>query len=151
MSFLRLALAAAVAAALAGCGSSGLGSVLNPIGGTSGLQCDPGTQVQLANPQQGETGVPGNIGQIVIVANGNGNPLGNSYGNWYVTLNDQYGDLITGGNLNPYSYPGGPQPFGSDYYYSSSIPQLPSGATWNAQLNESGANCLPYPLQSFST
>jgi hypothetical protein len=154
MSILRLSLGAALAAALAGCGSSGLGGTLgglNPIGGPGSLECNTGTQVQLANPQSGSYGVPGNIGQVVIVANGNNNTLGSTYGSWYLTLSDQFGDFITGGNLNQYSYPTGPHPFSSDYYYSSSVPQLPSGANWNVQLNESGANCAAVPLGSFST
>lgn len=72
MFHIRLTLAATLLVALTACGSGGLGSSLgglNPVNG-SGPICNSGTQVQLANPQPFQTGVPGNIGQIIIVANG---------------------------------------------------------------------------------
>lgn len=151
MSFIRLGLAASLLVALTGCGAGGLGNVLGPItGGGGSIQCDPGTQVQLADPQPGQTGVSPSIGRIVIVANGNNNNLYNTYNQWNLTLVDQYGDRINGGNLSLISF-SGPQPYQSDFYYASSIGQMPTGATWNVQLSEPGATCLPVPLNSFST
>lgn len=151
MSFARLAFASSLVLALTACGGGGgIGNILGPIG-LNQTQCDPGTQVQLANPQSGQNNVSTNIGQIVIVANGNSNALGTSYNQWYITLSDQFGNTIQGGNLTTYSYPGGPHPFGSDFYYASSFSQLPSGSTWTAKLNEQNANCSAVPLQTFST
>lgn len=157
MSILRLGLAASLLVALAGCGSSGgLGNILGPItgggGGITGFQCDTGTQVQIANPQPSQSGVSPTIGQIVIVASGSSNNLYNTYSQWNITLQDQYGDTITGSNLQPYSYPSGPHPFGSDYYYVSTIGQLPQGATWSVMLGEPGNSCAPTPVAgTFST
>ncbi|HEY9179089.1 MAG TPA: hypothetical protein VIO32_00110 [Candidatus Baltobacteraceae bacterium] len=154
MSSIRLGLAASLVIALAGCSGGGLGSILGPItggNGSAGFQCDTGTSVQLANPEPNQTGVSPGIGQIVIVANGKNNNLYNTYNQWNITLSDQYGDTITGSNLQPYSYPGGPQPYQSDYYYYSQIGQLPQGVTWNVSLGEPGASCSAVPLNSFST
>jgi hypothetical protein len=152
MSFIRLALPFALTAGLAAC-SGGAGSLLgglNPITGGS-IQCDPGTQVQLANPQPGQTGVSNTLGQIVIVANGSNNSLYSGYNQWNLVLADQFGDRITGSNLTLTSYTNGPHPYPSDFYYSSTVGQLPTGATWTVQLTQPGANCLPVPLNSFST
>lgn len=147
MSFIRLALASSLVLTLTACGGGGIGNILGP----TQLQCDPGTQVQLARPAPGQTGVAGNIGQIIIVANGNNNTLYNTSAQWYLTLTDQFGNTLQGSNLSPYSYPGGPQPYASDFYYSSTFGQLTAGTTYTAKLNEQNANCLPVPLNSFST
>ncbi len=64
MPLTRLALAASLVLALTACGGGGLGSVLGPNPNNGAPQCNPGTQVQLANPQYGQSGVNGNIGQI---------------------------------------------------------------------------------------
>lgn len=113
--------------------------MLNPITGGS-IQCDPGTQVQLANPQPGQTGVSSNLGQIVIVANGSNNSLYDAYNRWNLVLADQFGDRITCSNLTLTPYANGPHPYPSDFYYSSTIGQLPTGATCPVQLTEPGAN-----------
>lgn len=149
MSFIRLALASSVVLALTACGGGGIGNILGPIGNQ--IQCDPGAQVQLANPMPAQTGVSSNVGQVTIVANGNNNALYNSYSQWYLTLTDQYGNSIQGSNLSLVSDPNGPHPYASDYYYASNVGQLPSGSTWTARLSEQNANCSPYTLQSFST
>lgn len=148
MSFIRLALASSLVLALTACGGSGgIGNILGPIGQN---QCDTGTQVQLANPQPSQTGVSTNIGQITIVASGNNNALGNSYGQWYLTLTGP-GGSIQGSNLTPVDGRAYTHPYTSDYYYGSSFGQLPAGVTWTVYLNEQNANCSPVPLQSFST
>lgn len=149
MSFIRLALASSLVFALTACGGGGIGNILGPIGGTQ-TQCDTGTQVQLSNPQPDQTGVSTNIGQITIVANGQNNALHNSYNQWYLTLTDQFGNTIQGGNLSPVPR-NGPAPYASDFYYASSIGQLPAGSTWSVKLNEQNANCAAVPLQTFST
>lgn len=154
MSIIRLAAASSLIVALSACSGSGLGGVLgglNPISGAGPIQCDTGTQVQLASPQPGQTGVSGDIGQIIIVADGNNNALYNTYNQWNITLTDQFGEHVSGGNVSLVSYPSGPHPYPSDYYYASSIGRLTPGATWSVQLNEQNANCSPVPLNSFST
>ena len=155
MSPIRLGLAASLVIALAGCsGGGGLGSILGPItggNGSAGFQCDTGTAVQLANPEPNQTGVSPGIGQIVIVANGNNNNLYNTYNQWYLTLRDQYGNMITGSNLTLTSYPNGPHPYSSDFYYASNIGQLPAGATWQVNLNDQTGTGGVCPLNSFST
>lgn len=152
MSLIRLALASALVLGLTGCGAAGaIGNILGPIAGGT-IQCDPGTQVQLASPTPGQTGVSGGIGQIVVVANGNANTLYNTSGQWYVTLTPQYGgNPIQGGNLVPFDGRNLNHPYTSDYYYSSSIGQLQSGTLWTAYLNEQNANCAAVPIGSFST
>lgn len=150
MSLIRLALASSLVFALSACGSGGIGNILGPINNPQ-IQCDPGTQVQLANPQPGQTGVSGNIGQIIIVANGNNNTLYNTYNQWFLTLTDQFGNTVQGSNLTPVSYPSGPHPYASDYYYGSNFGQLAAGSTWTVKLTEQNANCAPMPLNSFST
>ena len=148
-ALLRLLAFGVAAFAFAGCGG---GSSSNPIGGPGfGTQCDPGTQVQLASPQAGNTGVSGNIGQVIVVANGNQNTLGVTYNQWKVILTDNFGNLINGGLLNLVALPNGPHPYSSDFYYASSLPALPGGRTWNAQLIQASSNCNGYPLFGFST
>jgi hypothetical protein len=119
----------------------------NPFTG----QCDPGTQVQLANPQPGQTGVNPGIGSITIVANGNNNTLYNTYSQWNLILQDNFGNTVQGGQLNLTPYPNGPHPYASDFYYQSSIPSLPFGRNWNVGLVQSFSNCAPYSLFGFST
>jgi hypothetical protein len=152
MPYLRLVLASALLVALTACSGGGLGNVLgpNPIAG-GGPFCNTGTQVQLADPQSGQTGVSTTIGRIVIVASGNSNNLYNTYNQWYITLTDQFGDTITGGNLSLVSFPNGPHPFASDFYYASNIGQLPFGATWQVNLNDQSGTGGVCPLNSFST
>lgn len=152
MSYLRLTLAAGLLVALTACGGGGLGNI-GGIGGFNGGGpiCNSGTQVQLADPQPGQTGVSPTIGRIVIVANGNSNNLYNTYNQWYLTLRDQFGDTITSGNLNLVSFQNGPHPYSSDFYYSANIGQLPSGATWQVNLNDQTGASGVCPLNSFST
>src|SRR5947209_1795599 len=81
--------------ALAACSGSGSGGGLgNIFGGLGTASCDPGTQVQLANPQPFQSGVPTNIGQIVIVANGSSNALNSNPANWHLTLSDNFGNVF---------------------------------------------------------
>ena len=152
-SFYRLALASTLVLALAACsgsGGGGLGNILGPINSGS-LECNTGTQVELANPPPGAT-VSGNIGQVVIVANGSNNNLYDTYNQWNLTLTDQYGDVVQGGALSLVSDPGGPHPYPSDYYYVSHVGQLPAGETCNVSLSQkNGAYCSAVPLQSFKT
>lgn len=151
MSLVRLALASSIAFTLTACSGGAIGNILGPIGGAA-VQCDPGTQVQLASPSPGQSGVSGAIGQIVIVANGSNNTLYNTSNQWYVTLTPQYGgNSVQGGNLTPFDGRNMNHPYTSDYYYASSIGQLPSGMTWTAYLNEQNANCAAVPLNTFST
>ena len=81
---IRPACAAAVALVLstAACSSHASNTVpTNP----PGVTCNIGTQVQLANPLPGATGVPTNIGQLQIVVNASTDILG---GNWNTILVD---------------------------------------------------------------
>lgn len=150
MSLFRLALASGLVVALAGCGGGGLGGIL---GGLNPIQCDTGTQVQLASPQAYQTGVPTNIGQIVVVANGNANNLGSTYGQWNLRVTDVAGNVVTtGSNLTPFDGRNLTHPFTSDFYYASNIGPLPAGTTLSVQLQETSQNCSPAPVTgTFST
>ncbi|MEO6912611.1 MAG: hypothetical protein ABI182_01145 [Candidatus Baltobacteraceae bacterium] len=149
MRFYRLAAAAAVLLGLAACGSGGAGGIGGILGGGA-LECNPGTQVQLANPGPNQS-VGGGIGSIEIVANGNNNTLYSTYNQWNLQLISNLGDQVTSGSLNLTADPNGPHPYQSDFYYSASIQSLPSGRIWTVELNQTSNNCTPYPLQSFST
>jgi hypothetical protein len=149
---IRLSIAAALALGLSACGGggNGIGGILGGLN-PSGPSCNAGTQVQLANPQPGQAGVSTTIGQITIVANGNNNTLYNTYNQWYLTLTGNgFGNVIQGSNLNLVSYPSGPHPYPSDFYFSSNIGQLPSGTTWQVNLVQQGTGSV-CPLNSFST
>lgn len=150
MSTTRYAAAAALVLALTGCGG-GAGGLLGGIGG-SVQSCYTGTNVQLASPTAFQTGVPANIGQITLVADGNSNALYSSYNQWNVVLQTNFGQQITGGPLNLVPFSSGPHPFPSDYYYASSVPALNPGTTYNVLLEQNnGSNCTAVPINSFST
>ncbi len=155
---LRFLAFSAFALALASCSGAGglLGGGIGSIGGILGssASCNPGTDVQLANPLPFQSGVNPNIGQIVIVANGNNNALGQNYQSLNITLVDDFGGRISGGGLQPASYPNGPHPYNSDYYYQSGFGPLQPGMTYTAELtvaNVSTFNSCTYTLQSFRT
>jgi len=138
-------------AACGGGGGSGFGNGSNP-----GLaQCNPGTQVELARPAPNQ--YAGNVTSIEIVANGSNNALNQSFGSWFLQVQDTLGDPpFTSNALARASDPGGPHPFLSDFYYSGTLgTTLPAGYTWYVSLaqNQFGyQGCTPYPVQgSFST
>jgi hypothetical protein len=141
----RLPLGAAVVIALcSACSSHSNPVATNPPGAT----CSIGTQVQLANPLPGATGVATNIGQITIVVNANSDILA---GNWNGILIDQFGNQIQGGTFTLTSDHGGPHPYPTDYYYNSSIPQLNVGTGYRMFLNQFTSQCNPLFVGSFST
>lgn len=147
-----IALAAAVLSACSSGGSSTPVGTLPP-NNYGGGSCNPGTSVQLANPQPYQTGVSPSIGSVTIVANGNNNTLYSNYPQWQVVLLDSYGDPpILGGALQLVADPNGPHPFGSDFYYSSSLngQSLTPGLSWNAYLAPLGQQCGPQ-IGSFQT
>jgi hypothetical protein len=148
MSLGRLAILLTLAVSVAAC--SGTGGLIGGIGGI--LPCNTGTQVQLASPLAGQSGVS-NLSQITLVANGNSNNLYSTYQNWYVYVSNGFGTQIQGGQLNLVADPNGPHPYASDFYYSSQLQQtLAQGQTWNAFLAEQNAgSCSAVPLGSFST
>jgi hypothetical protein len=151
---LQLAILGAAMLLLVSCGggSSSLPSSGNLSGPNPFLPlCDPGTQVQLANPTAAQTGVPANVGQIIIVANGSANTLHDTYGQWNLTVTDNFGNAFIGGSLNLVPLPNGPHPYPSDFYYASSISSLPSARTLNVTLTTQNKNCTGNPLGSFST
>jgi hypothetical protein len=159
---LRILVLSGFALALASC-SGGAGGLLGGLGGlgggnggifNSGASCNPGTDVQLANPLPFQSNVNPNIGQITIVANGNNNYLGQNYQTMNITLFDGFGNQYPGGTLQPVSDPNGPHPYTSDFYYQSSIGPLQTGATYTAEItlaNVSTFNSCSYTLQSFRT
>ncbi len=152
MSNLRLALAGMLALSLAACGGSG--TTLGGLLGTNLPQCDTGTRVQLASPQNGQTGVSTGIGQIVVVADGNTNTLYNMYGEWNVVLTPAFGGAsqFFSQPLSLVADPNGPHPYPSDFYYSAPVQGLTPGMTWNATLQQSNGNtCTGVPLGAFST
>ena len=122
----------------------------NPNGVNTNAFCDPGTAVQLANPPSGNVSVPTNLNQVIIVASGNNNTLGSTFSQWNTYLIDNFGNQIAGGPLSAYSWNGGPKPYASDYYYSSSISGLVPGRNYTVYLNQN-ANCQPGSLGGFST
>jgi len=139
---------------LAACRGSGggLGNIFG--GGNSFVNCDPGAQVQLANPQPGASGVPTNIGQIIIVGNTDAGDLHANPTNWHLVLHDNFGNvfdstsslsLVDGHTLN--------HPYPNDFYYGASIPGLNGGMTYSVSLQQGtdGISCTPVPLQSFNT
>ena len=142
----RLALALGCLVSLAACSGNGLGGG-GLFGGNS--SCQPGTDVTLANPRQGQF-TSSNIGQVEIVVNGNTNTLSNNSGQWYVTLSNGF-TTVNGGDLVPFSDPGGYHPYGSDFYYTSSMGNLPTGYTWTVNLAWSAQACTPVSIGSFST
>jgi len=130
---------------LSACSANGTGGGLFGGNGT----CQPGTDVTLANPRQGQF-ASSNIGQVEIVANGNTNTLYNTSNQWDVTLTSGF-TTITGGNLVPFSDPNGYHPYGSDFYYTSSFGNLPAGTTWTVNLAWPAQACSPISIGSFST
>ncbi len=154
---LRFFVFSGLALALASC--SGAGGLLGSggLGGGvfgSSTTCNPGTDVQLANPLPFQSGVNPNIGQITIVANGNSNTLGQNYQSLNITLIDDFGNRISGNALQLVADPNGPHPYNSDFYYQSGFGPLQSGMTYTAELtvvNVSTFNSCAYTLQSFRT
>ncbi|MBV8671534.1 MAG: hypothetical protein JO098_07155 [Candidatus Eremiobacteraeota bacterium] len=139
-------LSVVTALGLWGCSS---GSSTSP--GHYQYPCVTGTSQTLANPQPGQTGVPTTIGQVTIVAMGNGNTLYNTYTQWIVTLTDNTGTPWTGSPLSLVSDPSGPHPYPSDFYYASNLPMLNPGRTYQAFLSQPNASCTPVSLGQFST
>lgn len=158
MRLFRPAIMTALAALVfTGCGGSGNSNPggTNPVPGGPPFnqqQCT-GTQEQLASPTPYQSGVSSNIGSITIVANGNNNELYNSYSQWQVLLYDNYGDPpIIGNALQLVPDKQGPHPYGSDFFYSSSLQgqYLQPGTNWTVVLTSNNQGCQ-VPLQSFST
>lgn len=152
MKVLRFIAPALALAALSACGGGGSGIFNgNPIFNGSSGECSTGTSVELASPQPGSY-APGTT-SITIVANGNNNNLYDTYQNWYVYLTDSYsGQTISGGQLGLTSFPNGPHPYSSDFYYSSQLQQsIPSGGNWNVYLTEFNGSCQAVPLQGFTS
>lgn len=154
---LRFFALSGIALALASC--SGAGGLLGNTGLGGGVfgsstSCNPGTDVQLANPIPFQSGVNPNIGQIVIVANGNNNALAQNYQSLNITLIDSFGNRTSGGALQPADGRSYAHPYNSDYYYQSAFGPLQSGMTYTAELavaNVSTFNSCTYALQSFRT
>ena len=146
-----------MALALASC--SGAGGLLGNAGTGGGVfgsstSCNPGTDVQLANPIPFQSGVNPNIGQIVIVANGNNNALAQNYQSLNITLIDSFGNSTSGGALQAADGRSDPHPYNSDFYYQSGFGPLQPGMTYTAELtvvNVSTFNSCTYTLQSFRT
>ena len=142
---LPLGVAALMLSACSGGGSTGN----NP--GLVGTQCSPGTQVALASPTQGQTGVSTTVGQVVIVGNGNNNYLYQTYTNFEVVLQDNFGNTLTGSTFNLVTNKSYPQPYSSNFYYGSNVTTLNAGATYNVYLNQLSLSCGLIPVGSFNT
>jgi hypothetical protein len=149
MKIMRLLVPVCSIAALSACGGGG-GS--NPFGGNpQNNYCQPGTLVQVVSPTPQQYNA--NVNQVVIDASGDNDNIHPAPQNWSIyVLNTYSGATINGGPLNPYSDPGGPHPFASDFYYQSNLQQtLPPGGSWQVMLQENNTGCSALPLQSFST
>ncbi|MDQ6781512.1 MAG: hypothetical protein M3Z37_10230 [Candidatus Eremiobacteraeota bacterium] len=140
-----LSLLVAACAALAACSGGGVG-----FGGVTRQVCNTGTQTQLASPLSGQTGVSPTTGQIIIVANGNNNQLYNTRSQWSLTLVDNLGGVINGGQLQLVPFPSGPHPYQSDFYYGSSVSLVPA-RTYSVSLGLPGGSCSSIALGVFST
>ncbi len=145
MNILRIVMTTALLA-LTACSGSSVGSILGGLGGL--VTCNPGTQVQLARPSQGQTGA-GALTSIEIVANGNSSTLGTNYQSWQLQVQANFGNTITGSALALVPDPSGPQPYASDFYYSSSFPALQTGQSYTVYLTQNGL-CQPLNVGSFS-
>lgn len=147
---MRNLLAFGIILALAACGGGSTGTAIPATGSV----CDPGTQVTLARPFSGQTGVPTGTSTIEIVANGNNNTLFQSYQSWNLFLVPQFGfgGQITTNNLTITSDNTGPHPYPSDFYYNATFGGgLQAGQTYAVYLN-ANVNCSPVgPIGSFST
>ncbi len=132
---------------LAACSGSGNGAP-PPTGPQA---CDPGTAVQDANPRPNQTGVPITLGQVIIVADGNTDTLYNNPSQWLVTLVGNAGGPLSGSPLALVPDPGGPHPFGSDFYYGSNVTTLNSGTTYTVYLGRNDGTCQAIAVGSFST
>ena len=146
---MRTLLALSLVLGLAACGGGSTGTSTP----STGYVCDPGTQVTLARPFSGQTGVSTSTNSIEIVANGNTGTLYNSYQNWNLYLVPQYGygGQIVTSSLSLTSDKTGPQPYPSDYYYSATFTGgLAPGTVYSVYLN-ANTNCQPVGVGSFST
>jgi hypothetical protein len=151
LNVIRILLAGTTATLLASCNGGGSNGNNPSVVGTS---CNPGTQLAIANPLPNQKGVPTSTNQIIVVANGNGNYLYQTYANWQVVLliNNNASESLPGGNLNLTTDSNGSHPFPSDYYYSSSIGGLQAGLTYAVYLNQTNNSCsLVGPIGGFST
>lgn len=153
---LRFFLLSITAVALASC--SGAGGLLGNSGAGgifgSSATCNPGTDVQLANPLPFQSGVNPSLGQVTIVANGNTSALAQNYQSLNITLVDDFGNRISGGALQPVDGRSYAHPYNSDFYYQSGFGPLQSGMTYTAELtvvNAGTFNSCAYTLQSFRT
>ena len=160
-SLTRIVAVCALTFGLAACSGSGSSNNGLPTGFPSGggigfgAQCNVGTQVQIARPFNGQTGVNSNLGSIEIVANGNASNLDQTFGQWNLVITpnpSSLGQPFYSGNLTRTSDRSGPQPYPSDYYYVGSLASLPSGYNWNVGLQDNdGSGCQPVYVGSFST
>ena len=136
------------ACALAACGGGGTNQTSVPV-----IQCvlPTGTQVALAYPMPGATGVPDSPGQVVIGAS----PALPT--NWQVVL--AYGNLLVfesvvnpiaqGSVPTPYATPG----FANPTYESSGLSgPLPAATTVAVLLNNESSTCNSYlQIGTFTT
>ena len=153
----RLVCFAVASAVLSACGSSGSSGSQPPVGGFfpggAASSCNP-AQMQLANPAPFSTGVSSNLSSVVIVANGNSNPLYQAYGVWEVQLADQNsGNVISGSPLQLADGHTLVHPYTQDFYYSSSLQGqfLTPGTVWEVLMFNTQQGCTLDLQQSFAT
>ena len=150
MHVLRAAAVAVMLLGMSACSGSTTGSKILGAGTSLG-QCQPGTQVQLAQPTQGQT-VTQPVGGVFIVANGVNNILYQSYQDWWLVAQDSSGNVVTGLRLvliPSANAPSVPQPYPSNTYYFSQFGGLLTGTTYTIFLTVSG--CQGENVGSFST
>ncbi len=149
MNSLRTIAIAAMLLSITACSGSG-GNNLGGLFGGNGLGgCNPNTQVTLARPITGQSGV-GSINLIEIVASGSNNTLYQTYQSWQLQVQDSFGNVTSGGNLNLVPDRNGYQPYPMDFYYASSFPKLPTGVSYTVYLIQHGL-CSGYNVGGFST
>ncbi|PZR58284.1 MAG: hypothetical protein DLM50_04005 [Candidatus Meridianibacter frigidus] len=142
----------AIALVLTACagGTGGLGGII----GGGGFQCNPGTQVQLARPQN--QAFASNVSSLEIVASDNNTVLGQSPGSWFLQAQGNFsGQPVFTSALGAVPDPGGFHPFPNDFFFSGSLgTTLPAGETWTVSLVQGqagNATCTPLTLGEFST
>ena len=133
--------------AAAACSSSSTGSTPPPA--TSCL-AQVGATGALVYPAQSATGVPDNVGQVII---GTTTTLPSS---WNVELFFTSGFLAAiGGSVtpapNPLPTPNTIPPFANPVYQSSAMPVLPAGTTFQVGVNNTASTCLPTIVGVFTT
>ena len=131
----------------AACSSSTTGGTPTPAASCLG---QVGATSALVFPAQNATGVPDNVGQVII---GTTTTLPSG---WNVELFTTAGFLVAiGGGVtpapNPLPTPNTIPPFANPVYQSSAMPVLPAATTLQVGVNNLNSSCVPTIVGVFTT